>query len=340
MSSDAREIVRLLEPHVTVLAPALLPAGRREGSEWRCGSIHGEAGKSLGVRLFGEKAGIWADFSDPSQKGDILDLIARCQCGGDMRSALAWARSFLGITDRVPFSPAAPPVRPAGAVQIDHRAEARTKAARSTFLELRPRLVGTPAWDYFKERRIDLALLGHQPRSLRFGFLYNAETGGKLPTLCAAVSNSLGQIQAIHRTWLARIEGRWQKAPLANPKKSFGPIAGGAIRIRRGASGKSLLAAPYGDSVAIAEGIETALSVAIACPELLVLAAVSLGNLGRIDLPAAIRTVILCADNDDGNLAASRAVQGAVDRYAREGRAVRIARSPVGSDFNDLLAAG
>jgi phage/plasmid primase-like uncharacterized protein len=97
--------------------------------------------------------------------------------------------------------------------------------------------------------------------------------------------------------------------------------------------------APEGDVVAIAEGIETALSVAIACPELRVLAAVSLSNLGNLRLPPAITGVILCADDDGDNRQAAGALQRAIDRYAAEGRTVRIARLSAGGDFNDVLRA-
>ncbi len=90
----------------------------------------------------------------------------------------------------------------------------------------------------------------------------------------------------------------------------------------------------------IGEGIETCLSVALATPEFRVLAAVSLGNLARVTLPPAIGTVIIAADNDGDGTPAAEALQRAVDRFAGEGRAVRIARSPIGKDFNDCIVAG
>ena len=152
------------------------------------------------------------------------------------------------------------------------------------------------------------------------------------------MTNAAGQHVATHRTWLQRHpDGIWRKAKLANPKMSLGSVAGGSIRIWRGASGKPLAQAPEGETVAIAEGIETALSVAIACPELRVLSAVSLGNMGRLALPPAVRTVILCADNDGPNEGAARALQRAVDHYAAAGRIVKIAVPPCGKDFNDTL---
>lgn len=75
----------------------LLPAGKREGSEWRVGSTGGEKGKSLGVHLKGDKAGIWCDFST-GETGDLLDLW-RAVRGCDMKTALQEAKSYLGISE-------------------------------------------------------------------------------------------------------------------------------------------------------------------------------------------------------------------------------------------------
>ena len=159
--------------------------------------------------------------------------------------------------------------------------------------------------------------------------------------MVAAISGADGSaLVAIHRTWLAQdgTTGRWGKASLQNPKMTLGSYAGGAIRIARGASGKPLAQAPDGDRVVLAEGIETALSVALACPELRVLAAVSLANIGRVVLPPAVRHVTLAADNDGGNVAAQRALQTAVERFLAQGRTVAVAMpEQPGSDWNDVL---
>ncbi len=45
-----REIVDRLSGNIGALCEYLLPNGRREGGEWRCGSVQGEPGKSLGVQ--------------------------------------------------------------------------------------------------------------------------------------------------------------------------------------------------------------------------------------------------------------------------------------------------
>ena len=85
------EIASRLADRVNDVCHYLLPAGKREGSEWRVGSTNGEKGQSLGVHLKGDKAGVWCDFST-GETGDLLDLW-RATRGCDMRTALSEAKS-------------------------------------------------------------------------------------------------------------------------------------------------------------------------------------------------------------------------------------------------------
>jgi hypothetical protein len=158
--------------------------------------------------------------------------------------------------------------------------------------------------------------------------------------MLAAVTSDAGEMIAVHRTWLHSPDGmRWQKAPLRDPKMSLGRLAGGSIRLWRGASRRSLAKAPDGEVVAIGEGIETALSVVMACPELRVLCAVSLANMANVKLPPAVRSVILLKDEDGANVATQRAFGKAIAAFQSQGRAVKVARPPAGKDFNDTLQA-
>ncbi|MFT9091227.1 MAG: hypothetical protein ABF479_09545 [Gluconacetobacter sp.] len=71
---DAATLAQLLAERVHPLVLELLPHGHREGAEWRCGSLAGEKGQSLAVRLTGPRRGVWADFSS-GERGDALVLI-------------------------------------------------------------------------------------------------------------------------------------------------------------------------------------------------------------------------------------------------------------------------
>jgi hypothetical protein len=93
----AGEIARMLARRVDQLVKDLLPAGRREGREWRVGNVQGDQGSSLAVRLSAQKAGLWIDFAS-DESGDALDLV-RAALDVDMPAALAWSRRWLGFDD-------------------------------------------------------------------------------------------------------------------------------------------------------------------------------------------------------------------------------------------------
>lgn len=79
MAGDGRAHVRIEDvaadilPSAEALVPRWLPGGRREGREWRCGSLNGEAGQSLAVNL---DTGRWGDFATGEKGGDLVSLYA------------------------------------------------------------------------------------------------------------------------------------------------------------------------------------------------------------------------------------------------------------------------
>jgi len=334
---DISVIAAMLADRAEALCAALLPAGVREGAEWRIGSIAGEPGRSMAVHLRGAKAGVWYDWA-AGVGGDALDLVARVLFRDDKRQAMCWARAWLDIDNADPASFEQHRQNAISDRAATQREDAsRRRQATRLFLEAQPSLAGTAAEAYLRGRAIDLAQLGRQPRSLRFHpALWNQETQRPWPALVAAIVNAGGCMIAIHRTWLA--PDNRGKAPLRNPKMTLGRYSGGSIRLWRGASGKPLKNAPQSETVLIAEGIEDALSAVIAAPEHRVLAAVSLANLANLVLPQAIGTVVILAQNDPAGSPAVRVLDRAVDAFRRQGRRVKLARPPVLiKDINDLL---
>jgi twinkle protein len=107
---QAAEIARLLAGDVEGVCRYLLPGGKRDNHEWRAGSVGGESGKSLGVHLTGEKAGIWADFAGDG-KGDLLDLWRESR-GVDLPDAMREACAYLGIPEPTFVSGKAPVCKP------------------------------------------------------------------------------------------------------------------------------------------------------------------------------------------------------------------------------------
>jgi putative DNA primase/helicase len=180
--------------------------------------------------------------------------------------------------------------------------------------------VGTLVEVYLRARGITSPI----PPSIRFHPSLKHPSAGYLPAMVAGVQAMDGQIMAIHRTYL-RPDGTG-KANVDRQKMMLGPCAGGAVRFAKPTS-----------TVAVAEGIETSLSVAQACPRLAVWAALSTSGMVALQLPDAVCEVIICADADP---AGRKAAMNLAMRLGREGRIVRTAYPPVGNDFNDILSQG
>lgn len=175
----------------------------------------------------------------------------------------------------------------------------------------------TPVQAYLRSRGLELARSG----SLRFHPHLKHPSGTFWPCMVAAVTNALdGKLLGVHRTFLQR-DG-CGKAPVALQKMMLGPCRGGVVRL-----------ADASDLVMVGEGIETCLAAMQASGHP-AWAALSTSGLRALDLPDAIRDVVILADGDDAGEAAALSC---AHRWCREGRSVRVARPPRGLDFNDVL---
>ena len=108
---NAAELSARLATDAPAIASYLLPQGKKAAGEWKAGSVSGEPGGSLSVRLSGAKAGVWRDFA-AEQGGDLLDLWAAVR-GCSIGEAMAEAKSYLGIKDAMPERPQKAFTRPA-----------------------------------------------------------------------------------------------------------------------------------------------------------------------------------------------------------------------------------
>lgn len=190
----------------------------------------------------------------------------------------------------------------------------RTEIARRIWRESKP-ATGTLAEAYLRSRGITMPV----PPTLRFHSALKHPSGPVLlPAMVAVVSDLNCNVVAVHRTYL---DGQGNKTNLEPPKAALGPIAGRAVHL-----------APVGEVLALAEGIETALSVlqATAIP---IWATLGTANLSRVDLPDCVRELIICVDADPvGEQAAGKSATS----FMHEGRRVRIARPQGGKDFNEM----
>lgn len=92
-----REISERLAGYAEDICRQLLPQGKRVGTDWCVGSIRGEPGESLKVKLTGSKSGLWADFAS-SEKGDLIGLYEQTK-NVTLREAIQWGKRYLGVSD-------------------------------------------------------------------------------------------------------------------------------------------------------------------------------------------------------------------------------------------------
>lgn len=97
---NAAELSVVMADHAASIAQYLLPRGKKVSGEWKAGSINGEEGQSLSVRLTGAKRGVWCDFATHAG-GDLLDLWAATR-SLSIGEAMAEAKAHLGIRDDMP----------------------------------------------------------------------------------------------------------------------------------------------------------------------------------------------------------------------------------------------
>ena len=211
--------------------------------------------------------------------------------------------------------------QPGPVAQLAQLAQGRnSKHAIALWRQAAP-ATGTPAERYIRSR----GYTGPIPPTIRYISDARHPSGGQCPVMVAAVAKAPHQkIVALHRTFL-RPDGSG-KAPVEPAKASLGPVGGGAVRL-----------APATEHLAVTEGIETRFSIteATGTPTWAALSAGGIKTLILPPLPLA-RDVVIGADHDPVGLAAA---YDSAERWTREGRRVRIALPPKGTDFNDLLLA-
>lgn len=125
-------------------------------------------------------------------------------------------------------------------------------------------------------------------------------------------------------------KGKVQKA---TDKANLGVSGDGGVIVQKGSS----------RTVWIAEGVETALSVAKAVPGDTVMASLSISKFKNMPVSDAVQTVVICADNDPPSAQGKKNISDAVSHYLSLEKQVFFtmpSEMPEGMkkyDFNDLL---
>ena len=275
--------------------------GRKAGSGWsaRC-PAHDDRTPSLSLRDTGD--------------GKVL---VRCHAGCDQDEVIAhlkasglWMQNGPRLFRYAASGRVTKPTEP-------DRDEIKRKEVELSIWQAAKPAGGTLIETYLGSRGLRLPATP----TLRFHPYLKHPSGDSWPAMIALVTRGSDDAPlAIHRTFLAR--NGTGKAPVDPQKMMLGPCRGGAVRL-----------AEPGDVLMIGEGIETCLA-AMQETSHPAWAALSTSGLRALDLPKAVRDVIVLADGDDPGEAAAR---DCALRWKRDGLRVRIARPPKGMDFNDML---
>jgi len=183
---------------------------------------------------------------------------------------------------------------------------------------------GTVAEQYLVNRGIPLQA-GSRRLQFHPDLAYYEKTGerwqciGSFPAMIAVIQLPNGRGVCLHRTYLS---AQGTKANVASPKKMTlrtAPSRGGAIRLFTAR-----------DTLAVTEGIETALAVR-AATGLAVWAAVSATLMESLEVPAGVREVRIFADKDV-NGRGQRAAEALAKRLRRAGIEVLIHLPPGGGE--------
>ena len=289
---------------------------------------------AFSLQTQGPYAGRWRDF-ETNEKGDLFELVGKQINSSNFKDRLEYVAQFYGISpekqptqgilqdkpvikEQVVTSP-----QPSREVELDPTKQQRVNKA---YANSRP-VEGTLAERYLKEHR---KIVGDIPNSMRFIAEYSKD---RLPVLVSFAEDENGKKTGLQAIYLDSQTGK--KADRENNRLSYGKISGSSVEIKQGSG-----------TLFLAEGVETALSVASVVPkDSAVRATLGVFNLANIKVSKG-QQVIICADNDsDKPLALGKdkppsgiAVEKAVVSLKEQGAEVLvISPEKPGQDFNDVL---
>ena len=257
--------------------------------------------------MAGKHRGRWREFADGSG-GDLLDLVAAVRFAGDLRQAIGWARDHVGCRGQPATRVSQPATRKLHTGKIARRLWAESQPAAGTLTDL-----------YLEARRIHCAI----PSSIRHHpaveYWHGGRVLGTFPAMVAAVTDlRTGEFRGLHRTYLqpgidpnpvGKLALTDDAGNRLEPKLSLGALAGNGI-VLGGLSRRH--------AVFVGEGIETT-ARAVSLAGRGGIAAVSAGNMPRLQLPDSARLIYILVDPDPAGRTASRQ---AAQRWHREGRKV------------------
>ncbi len=291
---------------------------------------------SFSLILKGPNAGTWCDFEQGDKGRDLFSLYITTYGLGFKEGIIELAKTCgldLNNSHKRSSVEIASIKKEQHAIEI-HRQQ-KVKNAQQEYSKGVP-IQGTLAEKYLQNRELKA------PEDFRFREkMKHPDTGKPTPALIAPIRSKDNSIQGIVRIFLNKEGGKLDETYInalgienkAVNKANLGPLTGGAVVVNQG---------QLSGTVYLAEGIETALSIAAVRPLEIVMASLSASQLSQVPIPLGTNHITLCADNDGAHAQTYKAITKAVQRYSEQGFKVSIAlperlSSDQKIDFNDIL---
>lgn len=246
-------------------------------------------------------------------------LLLHCKAGCSFRDVLDALR-WKGIVEGSGRMLEPDPAELARArAEAERQAAKKEQRALACWKEALP-ITGTPAETYLRAR----AIICELPDSLRYHPCCWHPSGARLPAMVARVDDA--ERYALHRTFIQR-DGSWTHGD-KTARGMLGSTTGGHVHLTDG---------PEGGPLVIAEGIETALS--LACGLLrepaTIWASLSTAGMASLILPSGEPHRLIIAT--DGDAPGKDAGSALAERAATMGWNVSTLPAPDGRDWNDVL---
>ncbi len=342
-----REIKSLLQQQCPALLRELVPHMVREGNVYCAPNPQRAEKRGKSFKIWAE--GQWKEY-DNGDCGDIIDLIAYAAGGFAPKDragrtfAIEWAKKRLGLDtgNRQVLARARKDAAAcnAKARQDDYAREERIRRRVWQILGGARPLKDTHVAAYLAARGIFLDAIPSYTGLLRWHphlEHWTHDTKKQFPAMIAPVIQPDGVAAGVHCTFLDR-EKPQKAAGVTSAKLMLGIIAGGIVPISHGSSGLKISQANAelrADPVILAEGVETALSLAMAVPEARVWACLSLSNLANAPVQMPCVCEVIVALENDIKPQAVRLREKVLDALVAKGKPVATMEPPSGNDFND-----
>ncbi len=327
-------IIEAVNKDAEKIAVSILGKPLLKGSNFvKFGSHQG----SLSVTTKGERQGWWNDFSEGKGGRSMLSFVQH-HAGLSKKEAIKFCADWAGIiqinSDKAPnfeTKKLADNGHKEVSVEQKLREEKKVNYAKKLASQSLP-AKGTLVEKYLKEHR-GIAL-DNLPEDVRFhAGIYSKLNDKTYPAMLVIARDHLGNINAVQATYLdPETANKVDKSLIQVQKQSFGVLKGSLVTLHKG---------EIDSHTAIAEGIETGLSVSQSLPKTNVKVTLSKSNFLNIDPKSVNEKVVFFMDQDGKNIKEDKAIYDAGKRLSDVNKKVSLVipdtTTDTKRDYNDVL---